>query len=86
MIIDGLMLRSCDFCPDGCCNMDCSYCYGWFDKDAPRTFALNVRDALNAQRAFDAGIVVATKLMGELTNGNWSAMPLWKPGCGRKAP
>jgi sulfatase maturation enzyme AslB (radical SAM superfamily) len=20
-------LRSCDFCPDGCCDLDCSYCY-----------------------------------------------------------
>lgn len=37
-------------------------------------------------RAFGLGYVVIAKLIRQHMAGDWSAEPLWKPGCGRSAP
>lgn len=74
-------IRSCDACPNGCCDMDCSYCYGLLDRDAPLTFARNAWMAAALCRAFEQGREHEAWLANDY-EGYWDIKtePSWWPG------
>lgn len=64
-------MSSCDFCPDGCCDLDCYRCYSPLRPENLRTLAENL------------AIAAALCWSWHLGHGVWQ---VWQPGCGWSAP